>query len=195
MIIDPDKNHQAIHPKRLLLEGDASVFLQLTSPEDSEALYHLVHANRQHLGRYQRWAKDINFEDLHTSVQQTVDRIKGDIWMQYRIMIPRQGANHEMAGTITLFNRNVAQATAQLSYWLAEKEQGKGYARRGVQLLLGHAFKAWALEKVFLDVQVGNQRAEGLALRLGAQPTDETMTEEIDGEVITRRKWVLERHG
>lgn len=195
MIIDPDKNYQAIHPKRLLLEGDASVFLRLTSPADSEDLYRLVHANRQHLGKYQQWAKDINFEDLHRSVQETVERIKGDVWMQYRIMVPRLGGDHEMIGTITLFNRNFAQATAQLSYWLAEREQGKGYARRGVQLLMGHAFKAWALQRVFLDVRVGDKRAEGLATRLGAQPTDETTSEEIEGEVIVRRKWVLARHG
>lgn len=194
MLIDSDKNHQAIHPKRLLLEGDASVFLQLTSPEDSEELYRLVHANRHHLRKYQQWAKDINFEELHQSVRETVERIKGDIWMQYRIMIPRLGADHEMVGTITLFNRNFAQATAQLSYWLAEKEQGKGYARRGVQRLMEHAFKAWGLEKVFMDVQVGSERAEGLAIRLGARPTDEITSEEIEGETITRRKWVLDRY-
>jgi RimJ/RimL family protein N-acetyltransferase len=191
--LNPDKQYLAIHPHRLLIEGDASVFLQLTRPEDSEELYRLVHANRHHLRKYQRWAKDINFEELHRSVQDTVSKIEGDKWMQYRIMIPRAGGDHQMIGTVTLFERNVHQATARLSYWLAESEQGKGYARRGVQRLLEHAFKAWGLHQVFLEVQIGNQRAEGLALRLGAQPTDEVAQEELEGEIVSRRKWVLER--
>lgn len=191
--MNPDKQYFAIHPHRLIIDGDSSMYLKLTSPEDSEQLYRLVHSNREHLGRYQLWARDIDFEGLDQAVQASVKEIQADRWLQYRIMVPNQSGGHRMIGTVTLFGRELLGNSAKLSFWLAKDEQGKGYARRGVQRLLMYAFDAWRLNFVEVDVEIGNAHGERLMQRLGAQPTQEVTTQQDNDETIVRRKWIIKQ--
>lgn len=189
--MSPDKQYLAIHPHRLIIDGDASMYLKLTTPEDSDQLYRLVHSNRDHLGRYQLWARDIDFEGLDQAVQATVKEISADRWLQYRIMVPNRDGDHRMIGTVTLFGRELLGNTAKLSFWLAKEEQGKGYARRGVIRLLQYAFENWRLSSVEVDVEIGNAHGEKLVQRIGAQLTDEVTTQQDGDEVIVRRKWII----
>lgn len=192
--MNPDKQYHAIHPQKLIVDGDASFFLQLTDLDDSEQLYRLIHANRDHLGKQQAWARNIDFEGVDQSVRATVDQIKADRWLQYRIMLPIPGSTeHKMIGTVTLFDREVLSRVAGLSFWLAKDEQGKGYARRGVQRLLAYAFSSWNVDHVFVDIQVGNEHGEKLVTKLGGKPTEQILQDDVDGEQITRRRWVLVR--
>lgn len=189
--MSPDKQYVAQHPRRLLLDGDGSLFLKLATPEDSEQLYKLVHENRDHLGKHQRWARDINFEQMHQAVQASVQRIAEDSWLQYRIMVPQAGGEHRMVGTVTLFGRDLLDGTAVLGYWLAEAEQGKSYARKSIQRLLHYAAGNWQLKKVFIQIEDDNERAAGLARRLGAVPLDKFVEDVFDDEVFALRRWEL----
>lgn len=186
-----DKQYVVQHPRRLLLDGDGSLFLQLTSSGDVEQFYNLVHQNRAHLSRYQRWARDINFEQMHQAVQASVARIAEDSWLQYRIMVPHAGVDHRMIGTVTLFGRDVLQGTAILGYWLAEAEQGKSHARKAVQCLLRYAVPVWRLNAVYIQIDDDNERSRGLATRLGAVPTSEIVEEIFNDEVFPMRRWKL----
>ena len=188
----PDKEYMAAHPRRLLIDGDSSMFLQLTSPEDSEQLYRLVSENRHHLKQYEHWAADIDFEELHQIVVASAKHVTADGFLQYRIMLPGQG-EHRMIGTVTLYERDLLAKTACLSFWMAEDEKGKGYMRRGITRLLQYADTAWSLNQVFLEIHEGNQHAEDVARHLGAQPTDEVQTEALNGQDLHLRKWVLPR--
>lgn len=189
--MSPDRQYGVQHPHRLLLDGDGSLFLQLATPEDNEQLYKLVHENREHLSKYQRWARNIKFEQMHEAVQTSVKRIAEDSWLQYRIMVPQAGGEHRMVGTITLFGRDILNRTAVLGYWLAEAEQGKSYARKSVQRLLRYAVPAWRLSKVYLQIDDDNERSKGLAVRLGAVPTAEIVEETFNEEVFPMRRWEL----
>lgn len=185
--------YAAQHPHRLLIDGDPSLFLKLASPDDSETLYRLIHENREHLGRYLHWARDIDFETTHASVQASVKKITEDGWLQYRIMVPRLGEDHKMIGTVTVFGRDVVNASALLSVWLAEEEIGKGYAMKACKRLLQYVFHAWNLRLVFMEIQPGNEHGESVARRLGAMPTDQYVTEQIGEETVQRRKWAILR--
>lgn len=189
--MSPDKLYTAQHPHRLLLDGDASLFLRLATAQDSEQLYKLVHENREHLGKYQRWARDINFEQMHEAVQASVQRIAQDSWLQYRIMVPQPASEHRMVGTVTLFGRDLLSSSAVLGYWLAESEQGKSYARKSIQRLLQYAANNWQLKKVYIQIEDENERAAGLARRLGATPQNDFVQESFGDESFALRRWEL----
>lgn len=184
--------YMAIHPHRLIIDNDPSMFLKLASPEDSEQLYRLVHSNREHLGKYQLWAREIDFEGLDQAVLATVKEIEADRWLQYRIMIPNRDGGHRMIGTVTLFGRELLGNTAKLSFWLAKDEQGNGYARRAVQRLLAYAADSWRLKQVEVDVELDNAHGENLVRKIGATPTEFTTTQEDGDATIIRRKWVIQ---
>ncbi len=181
----------AAHPRLLLLDGDGSVFLQLASAEDSEQLYRLVHENRQQLAGHLPWARDIDFEEMHQAVQESVNRIGEDGWLQYRIMVPNAAQQHDMVGTVTLHGRDITQHSAHLNCWLAPKAQGHSYARKAIQRLLAYAVPAWRLQCVFLDIEPGNEPAERLAARLKAVPTDQLREEKVGDQATVRRVWEL----
>lgn len=193
MAVNPDKQYLSTHPHRLLIDGDASVFLRLASLEDIEKYYQLIHENREHLSTYQRWAKDINFEMTYQAVEASVARLGSDGWLQYRIVLPQLDQEHRMIGTVTMYDRDVLNATACLGVWLAQSEQGKGYAKKACLRLMEYAFHAWNLRTVYMEIDVGNERSEGLATRLGGVPGPEYQHTEPDGEVLTRRKWAINR--
>jgi RimJ/RimL family protein N-acetyltransferase len=180
-------------PQRLFIDGDESMFLQLTSIDDGDALYELVHTNRKHLQTYQPWAKTITREELQVAIEECVRQIGIGEWLQYRVMLPRRDANHLMIGTVTFYDHDPYNRTAKLGFWLAEDAQGHGYAKRAAQKLIQYGFEAWNLAKITVEIQPGNERSEGLASRLGARPTDEFVTKESNGESVQQRVWVLER--
>lgn len=191
--MEPDKEYMATHPHRLLLDGDSSMFLKLTSPEDSEQLYELVHENRAHLRRYVRWAQDMDFEEMHQVVLASAQHVTSDGFLQYRIMLPNASQRHRMIGTITLYERDLLNRTAKLAFWMAEDEKGNGYMRRGIVRLLQYADLAWRLQQVFLEIHDGNGHADQVAQYLGAQPTDDIQQEVLNETPVVLRKWVLDR--
>lgn len=192
--MSPDKQYQAIHPHRLLINGDATMYLRLANPNDGMDLYRVVHANRTHLSKTLAWAKHIDFLTLDSSIKAAVGHILADRWLQYRIIVP-DPATHEqrLIGTVTLYDREVLARTAKLSCWIAQAEEGKGFATRAVTRLLHYAFSEWNIDVVTSDIQVGNLRAERLIARVGGVPTDEIATQLVDDQEVRYRKWVIRK--
>lgn len=191
--MDPNRQYNAIHPHRLLITGDTSMYLKLTSHDDAEELYRLVHANRHHLSKSQAWAKHIDFLTLDKSVKETVSQIKADRWLQYRIMAADQHAGQHIIGTVTLFNRDVLARNARLSCWLAESAEGQGYAKRAIKRVLAYAFYEWNVDSIFTDVVSGDERAERLMTSLGATLTGNTKNGTLNDEPVTYREWTIRK--
>lgn len=54
-----------------------------------------------------------------------------------------------------------------IGYWIAEFAQGQGTVTRAARALVEHAFSVWKLNRVEIQVGVGNDRSRAVALRLG----------------------------
>lgn len=189
--MNPDKQYHAIHPHRLLIEGDTTMYLRLSSHDDAEELYKVISHNRQHLSKNQTWAKHIDFLTLDQSIKNSVGQIHADRWLQYRIMAAAPGGGQHMVGTVTLYDRDVLGRSAKLSCWLAEDAEGKGYARRAINRLLQYAFSKWNIDSVITDVKEGSERTEQLLAKLGGKPTGSTREGELHGESVRYTEWVI----
>jgi ribosomal-protein-alanine N-acetyltransferase len=74
-----------------------------------------------------------------------------------------------LVGTVTLFSLSLEQGRAETGYSLHPDFQGRGLAREGLSLALGHAFDALQLRRIEADVDPRNlpscRLVEGLGFR------------------------------
>jgi ribosomal-protein-serine acetyltransferase len=129
---------------------------------DADELTEAIAANREHLARWLPFAESHGFED---SVEY-LDR--------KRVQIE---ANDGFEGPIVLDGRIVGAAgfhaidwlnrSSSIGYWLAAEAVGRGLMTGAVRALLDHAFGAWDLHRVIIEVVVGNARSRAIPERLG----------------------------
>lgn len=189
--MQPNKQYHAAHPQRLIINGDTSMYLRHANPDDSAEVYRIIRANRGHLSKDLQWAQNVDFIGFEKSVQDTLAQIKADKCLQYRIVAAGETiATQRIVGTVTLFNRRVLERTAVLSCWLAESDQGKGYATRAVKRLLQYAFDSWNIDTVTTLITEDNLRAQQLVKNLGASRTDAVVQREFGSQsVMLYRQW------
>lgn len=188
-----EKQFHAIHPQRLLIDGDTSMYLRHVRVDDSPEVYRLIRANRNHLVKDQQWAQHIDYVGLDKSVHDTIAQIKADTCLQYRIVASNDtGPGHHIVGTVSLFNKEVLERRAVLSCWLAEKDHGKGYAVKAIRRLLDYAFREWNIDTAVTAVAEDNIRAQKLLTSLGAQKSDTITQREVnDQKPILYRQWSI----
>jgi len=177
--------------KRLSVSEKTDIYLQLTSLDDALTLYDVVHKDRKHLERYQRWARNATPKSIKAAIQESIDNTAKGTWLQYRIMLREQSTPDKIIGTLTFYDHDAASQTVKLGYWLTKDYEGNGYVSTALKRLLRYGFEYWSLGKVLLEITPGNERSIKVAQRLGAQPTKKFTDEEIDNKVYKRRVWEI----
>ena len=83
----------------------------------------------------------------------------------YLLSVAKDGPKHSLcievngkaAGAISLrFESDVHRLTAELGYWLAEPFWGRGIMSEAVAALVEHAFRTFALRRIFASVYANN---------------------------------------
>lgn len=130
---------------------------------DAEALFAVVDANREHLGRWLPWVERTR-DAGHTRAfleKVAANRSQGKtaaygIWH-----------GSELAGLIGLHDMDASNATAQIGYWIAGRFQGRGLVTRAVAALIRMAFRQLGLERIEIRCAAGNLRSQAIPKRLG----------------------------
>lgn len=150
-----------LFPARIGL-GEGYQLRQL-EPSDAEAIFAVVEANREHLGRWLPWVDHTREpgDTLKFLEQVAANRSQGrtaayGIW--------RGG---ELAGLIGLHDMDISNGTAQIGYWIAEPFQGRGLMTRAVAALIRTAFEQLGLARIEIRCAAGNQRSQAIPKRLG----------------------------
>ena len=68
-----------------------------------------------------------------------------------------------------------AEGNAELGYWLAEHEWGKGFGGEAARAITDHAFRVAQYEMLTAGYRIGNEASRRILARLGFTPTAETM--------------------
>jgi ribosomal-protein-serine acetyltransferase len=143
------------------LSADAE--LQLIGPQHAEALFALIDGNRDHLGRWLSWVDDIqSVEDEQQFVERSKARLESNGAFHCAIM--DRGV---LAGTIGLHDIDHANRKAEIGYYLAAQQQGKGLMTLACRAVVQHLFTDLRLHRAILYCATENRRSRAIPERLG----------------------------
>jgi ribosomal-protein-serine acetyltransferase len=139
---------------------DDDSFVRTFTPDDAQALFALVEANRARLRAWMPWEETTRSPaDVHDFIERSLasehDLEGNGIWVDGRI-----------AGAIGL-SVSPLTSSGELGYWIGAEFEGRGLVTRACRLFIDHAFGALGLHRIELRAGVGNTRSRAVAERLG----------------------------
>jgi ribosomal-protein-serine acetyltransferase len=146
--------------------GDDAVLIPRT-PALADALFALVQANYQRLGR---WFPDAYQEPPTMAGVRAGLEWAGTAWLDgsalpLSIAVPADGGLR-LVGWAQLLIDGQARS-AEVGYWLDAGFVGRGLVTRTVSAMLDHAFGPLGLDRVGIRAVADNVRSRGVAERLG----------------------------
>ncbi|HLI09055.1 MAG TPA: GNAT family protein [Ktedonobacteraceae bacterium] len=145
------------------LHIDDETELRTFDIQDTEELYALIDANREHLRRWMGWI------DTITSVKD----IRSFIWHSQARQSQNNGFNAgifyqgKIVGVIGFHFIDHEDHKTEIGYWLAASAQGKGLMTRACRTMVDYAFQELRLNRVEIQVATGNARSRAIPERLG----------------------------
>lgn len=146
----------------LYLEIGEDAFVRTFTPDDAEALFDIIVAERDRLRRWLGpWVDGTRTaEEQRTWILRSLaaehDREANGIWL----------ASGALAGTIGL-SVNPVDNGGEIGYWLSERYEGRGLVTRATSAMLDLAFGGLALHRVTIRAAVTNLRSRAVPERLG----------------------------
>ena len=142
---------------------DGTLRLRPLVAPDAPALFALIEANRERLGRWLPWVEDTRTEaDTARFIADAADERQRRRSVVLGIVV--EGA---LAGTVGLHYVDWFDRVAELGYWIAAAVEGRGHVTRAARAVVELAFGAAGLNRVIIRCAVGNERSREVAERLG----------------------------
>jgi len=146
-----------------VLKVDENLELRLTSMRYEDELVSLVVDNLDHLHEWMAWATKPYDPNKTTEFIERVEKAyKEKTQIPFVIF-----SNDRAAGTIGLFNIDYSNRSAEIGYWLAENEQGKGLVTRCCKALIAHCFEELNLNRIVIKCAVENYKSQAIPEKLG----------------------------
>ena len=129
---------------------------------DAETMAALVDANRAHIARWMPWAETGSRTDTIRYCEQAgAARSEG---REYSFAIRLDGRTCGAAGLNRIDRDN---RSANLGYWIAAKDQGRGAVTAAVRDVLRFAFDDVQLNRIEIRASTENTRSRAIPERLG----------------------------
>ena len=129
---------------------------------DAEELTGVITANREHLARWLPWAESHGFEDSVEYLARKRAQIEANDGFEGAIVLEGRIVGGAGFHGVDWINRSTS-----IGYWLAADAVGRGLVSGAVRALVDHAFGAWDLHRVVIEVVVDNERSRAIPERLG----------------------------
>ncbi len=158
----------ALSPKPRLVT--ARLVLRLARSSDVAEVRRVLRANRDHLRPWNPASATSDDPWSITAISNTVLRQRRD-WKNgtaFVFMIARKERPERFVGKIALSGiMRGAMHGAYLGYWVAEEEQGKGFAAEAVAAVLDFAFGIAGLHRVQAAIMPNNPRSLRVIEKVG----------------------------
>lgn len=141
----------------------AEILVRALEEGDAVELFKLTDANRSHLRRWLPWL-DGTREEADTR-QFVASAIKGA--QESRSLVCGMWSEGRLCGVVGYNRLDWDNRIAVIGYWLAKDAAGKGIVTRCCRALVDHAFTEHKLNRVVIQVAVGNVRSQAIPDRLG----------------------------
>ena len=146
-----------------VLKVDDNLELRRTSMRYKDELVSLVIDNLDHLHEWMAWAtKPYDSKKTTEFIERVEKAYQEKKELPYVIF-----SDGNSAGTIGLFNIDSANRSAEVGYWLAENEQGKGIVTRCCKALINHCFDELNLNRIVIKCATENFKSQAIPEKLG----------------------------
>lgn len=142
---------------------DDGLTLEVMVPAHADELFRLTDANRAHLRNWLPWLDDIqSVEDTKRFIELTRMQLAENNGFQ--TVLRAEGA---LTGVLGHHGIDWMRRTTSLGYWLSAAAEGRGLMTRSCRVLVDHAFREFALERVEIRCAVENVKSRAIPERLG----------------------------
>ena len=142
---------------------DDTLLLRSLREDDTEQLFQVVEANREHLRVWLPWLDEMKDEDSQRgfirSVMAQEERGQGFVC---GILL-----EEEIVGVAGYHPIRWANKSVEIGYWLSREAVGRGIMTRCVRVLVDYAFLELGLNRVAIPAAEGNTRSRAIPERLG----------------------------
>jgi ribosomal-protein-serine acetyltransferase len=157
-------------PPRFALRADPDddVYLAIPERDDAPALYRLVAADRERLGRWLPWARSGGPEEQERFVTEVAlpafargMGVEAALWR-----------GDALVGAAGLHEVDVPSRSGYIGYWVDGGQEGRGVVTKAVRALVARCFSeplvaGQPLERLAILADVANARSRAVAERLG----------------------------
>lgn len=137
--------------------------LELITQEHANAIFDIVEANREHLRQWLGWvdkAQDVLFiKNFVAGAQHR--HAQG---AEFSFVIRTEG---QVVGRIGLYKLDAANRSAEIGYWIAADQQGRGLVLQSCQRLIQFSFEELGLHRLEIRCGTDNHRSQRLPQLLG----------------------------
>ncbi len=146
-----------------LLRVDEDVVLKILEPDDADAVFELIEANRTFLREWLPWV-DANgtLEETRLFIKSTLEQREHNFGFQCSILF-----RGEIAGIIGYHRIDWQNRSVEIGYWLGEKHQGFGIVTKACRVLVDYAIYEFRLNRVQIRCATGNKKSCAIIERLG----------------------------
>jgi ribosomal-protein-serine acetyltransferase len=142
---------------------EGEIVLRPLTAADARALFRLIDADRDRLGRWLPWVEETRTErDSARFIADAAEERR-----RRRSLVLGLFVDGTLCGTVGLHYIEWFDRSAEIGYWIAATAEGRGYVSRACAALVAFAFEGAGLHRLVLRCAVGNERSRRVAERLG----------------------------
>ena len=144
------------------IEIDTSLALELIAPKHCQAVYDLVMLNRNYLSEWHPWVMRMQgVEFIENYVKGSAERNKDGKEMAFVIL-----EENKLVGRIGIYKIDAQNKCAEIGYWIAEAEQGKGIVTRACKGLIEYCFTTLNLNRIEIKCGTKNLKSQKIPMKL-----------------------------
>ncbi len=142
---------------------EANLYLEKLELKHAGELYAIAQSNRDYLAKWMPWIHHmhgINF--IENFISKSIQKNQEHTEYAFAIFL-----DDCMVGRIGLRKIDSANEHAEIGYWIAESQQGKGIIRKSCARLIAFAFNECGLNRIEIKCAVENKSSQKIPEKLG----------------------------
>ncbi len=144
---------------------EENVSLHLARHELAAPVFDAINENRAHLRPWLPWVDGTRtFEDTKTFIEESMAHNSNGSRLTTFILYGGQ-----LAGSLGVVSFQKDHRKCEIGYWLREDLQGRGIMTKSLSVFIDFLCKNKAMNRIEMQVIVGNKRSRGVPVRLGFQ--------------------------
>lgn len=147
------------------LRVDDNIALHLARHELADAVFMAIDENRDYLRQWLPWVDGTrSVDDTKTFIKESMQHNSDGSRLTMFITF-----GGHLAGSIGVVNFNREHRKCEVGYWLREDLQGRGIVTKALAALADFLFENKGMNRIEVQVMIGNARSRAVPLRLGFQ--------------------------
>jgi ribosomal-protein-serine acetyltransferase len=148
----------------MIIKVRENLELRVRRVEEAAESFAVIDKNREYLREYLPWVDGTqSVEDIRKTIEGWQKKFEEKSNIVLGIYFDNKYVGNMGLHDIRAYNNN----SAEIGYWLAEDEQGKGIMTDCVRDLTDYGFNVLDLNRIYIECAVSNKKSRAIPERLG----------------------------